>query len=83
MEGKESVSNSTSLEVRRTCKAMRGAGHRHAHDASTFSYLASAGAPEVDGLAQADCEHILLRPVDKVEVEVVLDGEGHAIGVEV
>ena len=34
--------------------------------------LAGAGAPQVDGRAEPDGEHVLRRPVDQVEVEVVL-----------
>jgi hypothetical protein len=36
--------------------------------------LWGVGGPEIDAVAESDREHIALGPVDKVEVEVVLEG---------
>lgn len=38
-----------------------------------LTYLAGAGAPQVDAGAQSHTEHIQRRPVHQVEVEIVLE----------
>lgn len=41
--------------------------------ASRFhTYLTGAGAPQVHAAAQADGQHVLRRPVDQIQIEVVL-----------
>eukprot|EP00966_Prymnesium_polylepis_P259379 5991135-Prymnesium_polylepis.2 len=37
----------------------------------TVLYRAVARIPEVDGVAEADAEHVVGRPVEQVQVEVV------------
>lgn len=38
-----------------------------------ITYLAGAGAPQVDTGAQSHTEHVQRRPVHQVEVEIVLE----------
>lgn len=38
-----------------------------------LGYFARAGRPEVNAGAEADCKHVLGRPVNQVEVEIVLE----------
>jgi len=45
-------------------------------DVAELGDLAVHGGPEVDAGAEADCEHVLSRPVNQIEVEVVLEARG-------
>ncbi|RNA28621.1 hypothetical protein BpHYR1_008630 [Brachionus plicatilis] len=38
-----------------------------------LSHLAGASGPQVDGGAEADAEHVCGRPVDQIQIEVVLE----------
>jgi len=41
---------------------------------TTVTHLATACIPQVNAIAQPDSKDIMLRPIDEVEVEVVLQG---------
>jgi hypothetical protein len=45
-----------------------------ASQVTQLRHLAGAGAPQVDTALQADAQHVLRRPVDEIQVEVVLWG---------